>query len=568
MIKARPASTSALPLLNSSLRCCDNSNAKRRSVPVCAAFARRCWLSAVPMCFKLKSSSSYQANNSPLMHNADDSWDPVCHTSSLMHDQNVVRTWNAKAPKCIGCISSMHKVSNPTNVLRENSGQRCLAVLSAEGPEQKLKWVLGNVDVVHDDPVGTSDARFSRESELSGSGPLWTLVEPQTPKEAFVLVPRWNSDTPIASGARGFVATGVFLGPRQREHRQTSCFRHVPTRPTSATACETWVLMVCPCGKAKGVRKLGPVAAHPDHDSFEAEELACEVFVVVRAPPRAKRRGVSVGSAPQLSERSATPNTGRRTRASTSRDIRSDTLRAFGVLQLSAAAPSLSSRPRCQDTSQGASRLLRPITRPKAVLCKAVLSLQLRASCSSGPTFRRRPQLAPLCRNSELTPLSSARRSCARSTWSVWACRPTDHLEQPGTCTSMKPVFIDVLSPSTLSKCSLSPPPVREGFTANEVPRATIRARGLCSDVTFEFLLYGQVEKLLAALFRRHLGITGALFRVRVPSRAVLWDLIPVIPLFTRQQSPLPVMRARHVSKNEHDRSRGAKSSRYVSTKL
>ena len=364
-----------------------------------------------------------------------------------------------------------------------------------------------------------------------------------------MLVPRWNSDTPIASGARGFVATGVFLGPRQREHRQTSCFRHVPTRPTSATACETWVLMVCPCGKAKGVRKLGPVAAHPDHDSFEAEELACEVFVVVRAPPRAKRRGVSVGSAPQLSERSATPNTGRRTRASTSRDIRSDTLRAFGVLQLSAAAPSLSSRPRCQDTSQGASRLLRPITRPKG---------------STAPSTAARTTLSKF----GVDATSSARRSCARSTWSVWACRPTDHLEQPGTCTSMKPVFIDVLSPSTLSKCSLSPPPVREGFTANEVPRATIRARGLCSDVTFEFLLYGQVEKLLAALFRRHLGITGALFRVRVPSRAVLRDLIPVIPLFTRQQSPLPVMRARQVSKNEQDRSRGAKSSRYVSTKI
>ena len=60
VIKARPTPTSALPLLNSSLRCCDNSNAKRGSVPVCAAFARRCWLSAVPMCFtKLKSSSSY-----------------------------------------------------------------------------------------------------------------------------------------------------------------------------------------------------------------------------------------------------------------------------------------------------------------------------------------------------------------------------------------------------------------------------------------------------------------------------------------------------------------------------
>ena len=50
-------------------------------------------------------------------------------------------------------------------------------------------------------------------------------------------------------------------------------------------------------------------------------------------------------------------------------------------------------------------RLLRPSTRPEAVLCKAALSLQLRASCSSGPTLRRRPQLAPLCRNSELTPL-------------------------------------------------------------------------------------------------------------------------------------------------------------------
>ena len=38
---------------------------------------------------------------------------------------------------------------------------------------------------------------------------------------------------------------------------------------------------------APEVHKLGQVTAHSDHDSFEAEELACEVFVVVRVPPRA-----------------------------------------------------------------------------------------------------------------------------------------------------------------------------------------------------------------------------------------------------------------------------------------
>ena len=128
-----------------------------------------------------------------------------------------------------------------------------------------------------------------------------------------------------------------------------------------------------------------------------------------------------------------------------------------------------------------------------------------------------------------------------------------------------------MLSPSTRSKCSLYPPPVREGFTANEVPGATIpppltpkvnmHAVFAVMLLTLEFLLHDQVERLLAAQFRRHLGITGALFRVRVPSCAVLWDLISVIPLFKRQQSPLPVMRARHVSNKEHDRTRRAKTS-------
>ena len=116
-------------------------------------------------------------------------------------------------------------------------------------------------------------------------------------------------------------------------------------------------------------------------------------------PAKSNSRGVSVGSALQLSERAATPNTGRRARA------RRDTLRTSGVLQLSAAAPSPSSPPRWQDTSRCARRPLRPSTRPEPVLCEAALSSQLRASCCSGPTLRRRPQLAPLCRSSELGPL-------------------------------------------------------------------------------------------------------------------------------------------------------------------
>ena len=63
---------------------------------------------------------------------------------------------------------------------------------------------------------------------------------------------------------------------------------------------------------APEVHKLGQVTAHSDHDSFEAEELACEVFVVVRVPPRATVVACRWVGVPKLSERAATPNTGRR----------------------------------------------------------------------------------------------------------------------------------------------------------------------------------------------------------------------------------------------------------------
>ena len=74
-----------------------------------------------------------------------------------MHDQNVARTWDAKRPKCIVRISSMHKVSDPTKILRENVGQQCLATVPA-------MRVPGNVDLVHDAPVGTSGAGFKSVS--------------------------------------------------------------------------------------------------------------------------------------------------------------------------------------------------------------------------------------------------------------------------------------------------------------------------------------------------------------------------------------------------------------------
>ena len=111
-------------------------------------------------------------------------------------------------------------------------------------PEQKLKWVLGNV---HDAPVGTSDARFK------------SLATPQLQfknvKGPFILV-----DACRTTDTQG----GVRVGP---EMRLGHSFRKRRTRlrgylclsgPAIATACETWVLMVCPCGKSQGCAQTRP----------------------------------------------------------------------------------------------------------------------------------------------------------------------------------------------------------------------------------------------------------------------------------------------------------------------
>ena len=99
-------------------------------------------------------------------------------------------------------------------------------------------------------------------------------------------VPRCDSNTAFASGARGFVATRVFQDQGNANTDKPAVSAMFPPGPPVQQHAKhgcSWCVHV---GKAS-VRKLRPVAAHSDHDSFEAELLACEVFVVVRAPRRA-----------------------------------------------------------------------------------------------------------------------------------------------------------------------------------------------------------------------------------------------------------------------------------------
>ena len=135
---------------------------------------------AVPMRFKLKSSSSYVGCWASLRCRAKQLRSRAQRRRFVragvpyifFDDPNVVRTWDAKTPECIVCISSMHKVSNPTNVLRENRGQRCLAMVSAEERQNRSSsgyWATSASSTMPQSGQATQGSSLSpRRSSSSG----------------------------------------------------------------------------------------------------------------------------------------------------------------------------------------------------------------------------------------------------------------------------------------------------------------------------------------------------------------------------------------------------------------